>query len=116
MNHNLECNREIFSAVKYCFFARPAFNILMGFNLSLGEGDIISREGVTPSIGSVLRIRDPKRKLNLMNAIKSITPILLTMKIETPSTTLRKGIFLIQENIVDYPKDRTIANLGAEVP
>ncbi len=51
-----------------------------------------------------------------MNAIRSITPILLTKKIEPPSITRVKGIFLIREKIAEYSKDRTTASLEAEVP
>ncbi len=50
-----------------------------------------------------------------MNAIKSITPILLTKKIEPPSIAHEKGLFLIQEPTAQYSKDRTIAILEAEV-
>jgi hypothetical protein len=49
-----------------------------------------------------------------MNAIKSVTPILLTKKIEPPSIDYGKGIFFIQEKIVKYPEDRKITNPGAE--
>jgi len=39
-----------------------------------------------------------------MNAIKSITPILLTKKIEPPSFTQEKGVFLIQKKIAQSYK------------
>jgi hypothetical protein len=51
-----------------------------------------------------------------MNAIRSITPILLTKKIEPPSLAHEKGVFLTQEEITEYLQGRTITNLGAEVP
>jgi hypothetical protein len=51
-----------------------------------------------------------------MNAIKSITPILLPIKIEIPSLTHEKSVFLIQKKIADYSKGQRIINLGAEEP
>jgi hypothetical protein len=51
-----------------------------------------------------------------MNAIKSITPILLTKKIEPPSMTHAKAIFLIQEKIAEYSNLRKSTHLEAEVP
>jgi hypothetical protein len=51
-----------------------------------------------------------------MSAIKSITPILLNPEIGTPSTTQRKGVFIIQEIISSNLNDRKITNLRAEVP
>ena len=51
-----------------------------------------------------------------MNAIKSVTPILLTKKIEPPSIAHGKGVFIIQEKIAELFQGRTITNLGAEVP
>ncbi len=50
-----------------------------------------------------------------MIAIVSLTPILLNMKIEAPSTTQKEVISLIQKKTTNYPKDRMTANLGAEV-
>ena len=51
-----------------------------------------------------------------MNAIRSITPILLTKKIEPPSLVHEKGVFLTQEKIIENLQGCTITNLGAEVP
>ena len=51
-----------------------------------------------------------------MNAIRSITPILLTKKIEPPSLTHEKGVFLTQKKIAQYLQGHKITNLGAEVP
>jgi hypothetical protein len=51
-----------------------------------------------------------------MNAIKSITPLLLTNKIEPPLINHVEGVFLTQEKIEEYSEGRTITNLGAEVP
>jgi hypothetical protein len=51
-----------------------------------------------------------------MIAIMSVAPILLTQKIEPPSTAHAKGVFLIQEKIEEYSIGQKITNLGAEVP
>jgi hypothetical protein len=65
---------------------------------------------------SSFRNNNPKRQRDLMNALKSIAPKLLTLKIKTPSLTHGKGVFLFQEKIAEYPWGRWTGNLGAEVP
>ena len=109
MNQTSECNALDIFVKQFCFFVKSGFMFSICFHSSLREGDTNQMKQQQRLLVSAFRTKSTKRQQDLMNAIKSIAPTLLTLKIESPSITQWKSIFLNQKKMTNYPKDRIVA-------